>query len=299
MTKLDKSALRFAGENTDKARGTRAEKLAKTQRRRIFQPGNYCDQRGSREARNKTGIALEALLDTEATAITCKVIEKALEGDIAALRLCIERLLPVRRERPMAFELPKIETAADALKASSALLAACAEGTLSPREATEIMALIEINQDTGTDQDRDKTHRIGTHRIEKGAAAMTIRQLRARLDRLALSIGTMPGKDRYRDLRRREELRSRILSPGLAALEKGELLMIDALFQDEDQADRRRGELRYKQTLGAIKGRDPLTESEKQEVAEHDRRYPPLPREDHFKETIKAIRAAAEKYKRE
>ena len=48
MTKLDKSALRFAGGNTDKARGTsrRAEKLAKTQRRRIFQPGNYCDQRG-------------------------------------------------------------------------------------------------------------------------------------------------------------------------------------------------------------------------------------------------------------
>ena len=90
-------------------------------------------------------MALKALLDTEATAITCKVIEKALEGDIAALRLCIERLLPVRRERPMAFALPKIETAADALKASSALLAACAEGTLSPREATEIMALIGIH----------------------------------------------------------------------------------------------------------------------------------------------------------
>ena len=67
---------------------------------------------------------------------------------MAALRLCIERLLPVRRERPMAFELPRIETVADALKASSALLAACAKGTLSPREATEIMALIETHTRT-------------------------------------------------------------------------------------------------------------------------------------------------------
>jgi hypothetical protein len=121
-----------------------AAKIAKAQRR-AFQPGNYSHPRGPREARNKTSITLEALLDTEATAITCKVIEKALEGDMAALRLCLDRLLPVRREGPVAFALPKIETAADALKASSALVAACAEGTLSPREATEIMALIETH----------------------------------------------------------------------------------------------------------------------------------------------------------
>ena len=64
---------------------------------------------------------------------------------MAALRLCLDRLLPVRREGPVAFALPNIETAADALKASSALLAACAEGTLSPREATEMMALVETH----------------------------------------------------------------------------------------------------------------------------------------------------------
>jgi hypothetical protein len=149
MTKLDKSALRFAGGDTAKVRGMsrRAEKVGKAQRR-AFRRSNSGDQRGPWEARNKTSVALEALLDTEATAITCKVIEKALEGDMAALRLCLDRLLPVRRERPMAFELPKIETAAEAFKASSALLAACAEGILSPREATEIMALIETHMRT-------------------------------------------------------------------------------------------------------------------------------------------------------
>jgi hypothetical protein len=48
----------------------------------------------------KTTIAIEALLDGEAKAIARKAIEKALEGDMAALRLCFERLLPPRRDRP-------------------------------------------------------------------------------------------------------------------------------------------------------------------------------------------------------
>jgi hypothetical protein len=82
------------------------------------------------------------LLDGDTAAITRKAIEKALDGDMAALRLCVERVLPARRDRPVAFELPKIETAADAPEASSAVLGACAEGILSTREATEVMALI-------------------------------------------------------------------------------------------------------------------------------------------------------------
>jgi hypothetical protein len=50
-----------------------------------------------------------------------------------------------RRERTIEFELPKIESAADARKASSAVIAACAAGELSPHEATEIMGLISTH----------------------------------------------------------------------------------------------------------------------------------------------------------
>ena len=84
----------------------------------------------------------EALLDGEADAITRKLIDTALEGDTTALRLCLERLLPPRRGRPVAFELPKIKTAADAINASSLVLSACAAGSLSPNEASEIVNLI-------------------------------------------------------------------------------------------------------------------------------------------------------------
>jgi uncharacterized protein DUF5681 len=112
-------------------------------RGRPFEPGVSGNPKGRpKGSRNKTTMAVEALLDSEAEAITRKVIENALEGDKAAQRLCVERFLPARRDRPVEFELPKIKTVADALEASSAVLAACAEGTLSPSEATEIMALV-------------------------------------------------------------------------------------------------------------------------------------------------------------
>ncbi len=61
---------------------------------------------------------------------------------MAALRLCFERLLPPRRDRGVAFDLPKIESAADAFAASGAVLESCAAGTLSPGEAAEVMGLI-------------------------------------------------------------------------------------------------------------------------------------------------------------
>jgi hypothetical protein len=47
-------------------------------------------------SRNKTTLAIEALLEGEAEALTRKAIERALEGDMAALRLCMDRLAPPR-----------------------------------------------------------------------------------------------------------------------------------------------------------------------------------------------------------
>ena len=60
------------------------------------------------------------------------------------LRALLSTLVPPR-ERTVEFELPKIESAADAVKASSAVITACAAGELSPREASEIMGLISTH----------------------------------------------------------------------------------------------------------------------------------------------------------
>ena len=58
----------------------------------------------------------EALLDGEAEALTRKAIEKALAGDGVALRLCLERVLPARKERPISFSMPAIASADDAAR---------------------------------------------------------------------------------------------------------------------------------------------------------------------------------------
>ncbi len=115
-------------------------------RGRPFEPGQSGNPSGRpKGARNKTTIAVEALLDNEAEALTHKVIELALAGNMAAIRLCFERLLPPRRDRGVAFDLPKIESAADAVAASGAVLESCAAGTLSPSEAVEVMRSIETH----------------------------------------------------------------------------------------------------------------------------------------------------------
>jgi hypothetical protein len=94
-------------------------------------------------SRNKTTMAVEALLDGEAETITRKVIERAQAGDPIALRLCLERILPARKDRPVRFELAPIKSIADAVAASAALLVAVAAGDLTPSEAADIGKLVD------------------------------------------------------------------------------------------------------------------------------------------------------------
>lgn len=107
-----------------------------------FKSGNPGRPRG---ARNRSTLALEALLDGEAEEITRKAIELAKEGDIAAIRLCLDRITPVRRDRPVMFDLPIIEAAADLPKATNALLQAVASGELTPSEASDIGKAIDAH----------------------------------------------------------------------------------------------------------------------------------------------------------
>ena len=86
---------------------------------------------------------MEALLDGEAEEITKKAIEMAKEGDPTAMRLVLDRLLPPRRDRPVNFALPKLETPADAVKATAAIADAVASGDVTPMEAGEMAKLVE------------------------------------------------------------------------------------------------------------------------------------------------------------
>lgn len=105
-----------------------------------FAAGNPGKPRGTR---HKATQAVLALLDGEAEALTRQAVTMALDGDGAALRLCLERIAPPRRDAPVTFDLPHMETARDAVKAAGAVLEAVAEGELTPTEGAHIMGLVE------------------------------------------------------------------------------------------------------------------------------------------------------------
>lgn len=94
-------------------------------------------------ARHRTTQAVEQLLEGEAERLTRKAVELALEGDTTALRLCLERVAPPRKDHTVEFELPKMTRAEDAATASASVLAAVSSGDLSPAEGAHVMQLIE------------------------------------------------------------------------------------------------------------------------------------------------------------
>src|SRR6266513_79959 len=108
-------------------------------RGRAFKKGKSGNPAGRpKGTRNRTTLAAEALLEGQAEAITQKVVEMALAGDLTAARMCLDRILPIRRERRVSFELPPLDSAEDIVKGMKAIAAALASGELSPREAAEI-----------------------------------------------------------------------------------------------------------------------------------------------------------------
>jgi len=117
-----------------------------TDKRPGFQPGQSGNPAGRpKGARSKAMQALDAILDGEAEAITRRAIELAKEGDAQALRMCLDRLVPPRRDRPVTFELPAIETTADLKRATNAMLQAVAAGELTPSEAADIGKTVDAH----------------------------------------------------------------------------------------------------------------------------------------------------------
>jgi len=116
---------------------------AGTTRGKPFKPGNPGRPKG---ARNKATVAAEALLDGEAEILTRKAIELAKNGDLVALRLCLERIIPPRKSRPVGIALPAIEAPSDIVSAFKAVTEAVANGELTPDEAQSFGSLLESNR---------------------------------------------------------------------------------------------------------------------------------------------------------
>lgn len=120
------------------------ENAPRKQRGRPFPPGKSGNAAGKpKGARNKATLAVEALMEGEAGALGRKAVELALGGDTTALRLCLERIAPVRKGRPVRLDLPEIITTADLAEAQAVVIATMSRGDLTPDEAVDVAKLLE------------------------------------------------------------------------------------------------------------------------------------------------------------
>ena len=63
--------------------------------------------------RHRATMLAEKLMEDDAENIVRAVVSAAKAGDPTAMRLCVERLVPLRKGRPVVFDLPPVKTAAD------------------------------------------------------------------------------------------------------------------------------------------------------------------------------------------
>ncbi|SRR6266404_50488 len=101
--------------------------------------------------------AIETLLDDDGIQLMRELIRKAVAGNITALRLCIERRIPVHRERALPVRIPAAQTAVQITRALGAVLNALSEGQLTPGEAQKLAAILESQRkaiETGEFEER-------------------------------------------------------------------------------------------------------------------------------------------------
>jgi hypothetical protein len=95
-------------------------------------------------ALNKRTQALRLLIDGEAEGLVRKAVDKAKEGDIQALRLVLERILPPMKDAPINIKLPRVgKKASSVLNFSREVIKAVTDGEITPSEGETLIGIIE------------------------------------------------------------------------------------------------------------------------------------------------------------
>ena len=89
---------------------------------------------------NCTTMAAQELLSGEAQRLTRKAVELALEGNLGALRLCLDRILPIRRGPPLQIDLGPVSDPSQLQQAFEHLIEAMGQGRINASEVASITA---------------------------------------------------------------------------------------------------------------------------------------------------------------
>lgn len=106
-----------------------------------YKPGQSGNPGGRPRGSGKTS-ELRALLEPHAPELVKKAMDLALEGDVTALRLCLERLMPPIRGRDEVVKIQELKGSSSLVEQGQALIDALAEGLATPREIATMMQTV-------------------------------------------------------------------------------------------------------------------------------------------------------------
>jgi Family of unknown function (DUF5681) len=98
-------------------------------------------------SRGKATLAALLLLDDECEKLTRCAIDQALTGDSVALKMCLDRLIPIRKDHPIGVALPKIATLQDLPGFTASLLGAVSDGLIGCSEAEKLSKIASIHKE--------------------------------------------------------------------------------------------------------------------------------------------------------
>lgn len=101
-----------------------------------FRAGNSGRPKGSR---NKASIIASKLLRGESGALARKAVELALQGDVQALRLAMQHILPPIRSQSERVRVPGLREASTPSEQARAIVAAAARGAIGPDTASQLL----------------------------------------------------------------------------------------------------------------------------------------------------------------
>ena len=106
-----------------------------------FKPGQSGNKKGRPPGIKDKRTELRALLQPHAEKLLKKAVDMALEGDQAALRMCLERLVPTVKAttEPVKTDIP---TTGSLAEQGQALFQAAVKGKISSDEASRLMSIL-------------------------------------------------------------------------------------------------------------------------------------------------------------
>jgi len=114
------------------------------EKQRKFQKGKSGNPLGRpRGVRNKATLLAEKLLENEAEEICRQAIELAKKGNIQAIKIVMDRILPPKKEIPITIDLPTMKTSTDILEAVSQVTLAICCGKITPSDGETLTRIIE------------------------------------------------------------------------------------------------------------------------------------------------------------